>query len=45
MDITARIMIGNITSWSDPSIVALNPGVPLPNTNVWSTLLNTAHHH
>jgi ABC-type phosphate transport system substrate-binding protein len=36
MDITARIMLGNITSWSDPVIVALNPGVPLPKANVGS---------
>jgi phosphate transport system substrate-binding protein len=36
MEVTARIMLGNITSWKDPSIVALNPGVALPHTNVLS---------
>ena len=28
----AKIFIGNITSWNDPAIKALNPGVNLPST-------------
>jgi hypothetical protein len=34
MDLVTRIMLGNITSWKDPSIVTLNPGVALPDVNV-----------
>ncbi len=30
-DVLARIFLGNITNWDDPSLVALNPGVTLPN--------------
>ena len=33
-DVTARIFSGTITSWNDPAIVALNPGVALPNTKI-----------
>jgi phosphate transport system substrate-binding protein len=33
-DILAKIFSGWITSWNDPAIVKLNPGVSLPDTNV-----------
>ena len=29
-DVLAQIFLGNVTTWDDPSIVALNPGVSLP---------------
>src|SRR5271168_1272222 len=33
-DVLAKIFSGGITNWSDPAIVALNPGVPLPNAKI-----------
>jgi phosphate transport system substrate-binding protein len=30
----ARIYLGKITTWNDPAIVALNPGVALPSTSI-----------
>lgn len=33
-DLLAQIYIGTITNWNDPSIVALNPGVGLPDTPI-----------
>jgi phosphate transport system substrate-binding protein len=30
----AGIFLGKITKWNDPAIVASNPGVSLPNTNI-----------
>ena len=30
-DVLARIFLQNITTWNDPALVALNPGVTLPN--------------
>jgi len=33
-DIIARIYMGQITKWNDPAIQALNPGVPLPSTQI-----------
>jgi len=32
--VIAQIFMGNITSWNDPAIVGLNPGVNLPNQNI-----------
>jgi phosphate ABC transporter phosphate-binding protein len=32
--IIAQIFMGNITSWSDPAIANLNPGVNLPSKNI-----------
>jgi ABC-type phosphate transport system substrate-binding protein len=34
MQLVARIFLGSITKWNDPSIVALNTGVLLPNVNI-----------
>jgi phosphate transport system substrate-binding protein len=31
MNLTSRIFLGEIYKWNHPSIVALNPGVALPN--------------
>src|ERR1700722_20404914 len=33
-DTLAGIFLGNITKWNDPKIVALNPGVDLPDTAI-----------
>lgn len=33
-DTLANIYLGNITSWKDPKIAALNPGVDLPDTAI-----------
>ena len=33
-DVLANIFLGNITKWNDPKIVALNPGVSLPDTAI-----------
>jgi phosphate transport system substrate-binding protein len=33
-DTLAGIYLGNITKWNDPKIVALNPGVALPNLGI-----------
>jgi phosphate transport system substrate-binding protein len=33
-DTLANIYLGNITKWNDPKIVALNPGVDLPDTAI-----------
>jgi len=33
-DIIAGIYMGQITKWNDPAIQALNPGVPLPSTQI-----------
>jgi phosphate transport system substrate-binding protein len=33
-DVLARIYRGDITSWNDPAVSALNPGVTLPSTRV-----------
>ena len=30
----AEIILGQVTSWNDPAIVALNPGVALPETDI-----------
>ncbi len=30
--VVADMFLGNITSWNDPKIKALNPGVNLPST-------------
>jgi phosphate transport system substrate-binding protein len=32
--VLAQMYSGSITSWKDPAIAALNPGVPLPNVRV-----------
>jgi phosphate transport system substrate-binding protein len=32
--VIADIFLGNITSWNDPKIAALNPGVNLPSTHI-----------
>jgi phosphate ABC transporter phosphate-binding protein len=32
--VIAQIFMGNITSWNDPAIANLNPGVNLPNQNI-----------
>ena len=37
-DVLANIYLGTITKWNDPAIVALNPGLNLPNTTI-----TTAH--
>lgn len=33
-DVLADIFLGKITKWNDPRIVALNPGVRLPSTDI-----------
>lgn len=33
-EVYVDIMLGNITSWSDPAIVAANPDVELPDSNI-----------
>ncbi|PAK56029.1 phosphate ABC transporter substrate-binding protein PstS, partial [Staphylococcus capitis] len=33
-DVLADIYAGTITSWNDPKIVALNPGVKLPEVAI-----------
>lgn len=33
-DALAKIFSGAIRNWNDPVLAALNPGVPLPNTNI-----------
>ena len=33
-DVLAKIFSGGIINWSDPAIVALNPGVSLPNAKI-----------
>jgi len=33
-EVVAGIYLGNITKWNDPKIVALNPGVELPDTGI-----------
>lgn len=33
-DTIAKIWLGKITKWNDPQIVALNPGVKLPNASI-----------
>lgn len=30
-DVLAKIFLGNISMWNDPALVALNPGVTMPN--------------
>lgn len=32
--VIAQIFLGNITSWNDPALVSLNPGVNLPNQKI-----------
>jgi phosphate transport system substrate-binding protein len=32
--VIANIFLGKVTSWNDPSIAALNPGVNLPDTHI-----------
>src|SRR6266581_1533775 len=32
--VLAEIFLGNVTSWNDPTIAALNPGVSLPSTTI-----------
>jgi phosphate transport system substrate-binding protein len=32
--VLARIFLGQITSWNDPAITALNPGINLPGTPI-----------
>jgi phosphate transport system substrate-binding protein len=32
--ILARIFLGNITKWNDPILLALNPGLALPNVDI-----------
>jgi phosphate transport system substrate-binding protein len=32
--VLANIFLGKVTSWNDPSIAALNPGVNLPSTHI-----------
>lgn len=32
--VLANIYLGKVTSWNDPSIAALNPGVKLPSTHI-----------
>jgi phosphate transport system substrate-binding protein len=32
--VIAGIYMGTITKWNDPALVALNPGVPLPNSHI-----------
>jgi phosphate transport system substrate-binding protein len=34
-DVLAKIFSGQIYNWNDPQIVALNPGVTLPDTKIW----------
>jgi phosphate transport system substrate-binding protein len=33
-EVTAKIFLGKITTWNDPAIAALNPGVTLPSTKI-----------
>ncbi|MGH8961000.1 MAG: phosphate ABC transporter substrate-binding protein PstS [Jatrophihabitantaceae bacterium] len=33
-DVTANIFLGKITTWNDPAVTALNPGVTLPATKI-----------
>ena len=33
-DTAAKIFLGEITTWNDPAIAALNPGMQLPNTPI-----------
>ena len=33
-DVLANIYLGKVTSWNDPSIASLNPGVNLPSTHI-----------
>lgn len=33
-DVIAGIFLGRITKWNDPKLVALNPGLSLPNTDL-----------
>jgi phosphate transport system substrate-binding protein len=33
-DLTAKIFLGSITTWNDPAIAAVNPGVKLPSTKI-----------
>jgi len=33
-DVLARIFLGTITTWNDPALVALNPGVTLPSNAI-----------
>jgi phosphate transport system substrate-binding protein len=30
----ADIFIGNISKWNDPAIIAINPGIPLPDRKI-----------
>jgi phosphate transport system substrate-binding protein len=32
--VTAKIFLGKITTWNDPAIAAINPGVTLPSTKI-----------
>ncbi len=34
-DVLAKIFSGQIFSWNDPAIAALNPGETLPDTKIW----------
>jgi phosphate transport system substrate-binding protein len=33
-ELIAKIFLGNVTTWDDPAIAALNPGVTLPGTKI-----------
>jgi phosphate transport system substrate-binding protein len=33
-DVLAKIYLGQITTWNDPAITALNPGVSIPGTHI-----------
>jgi phosphate transport system substrate-binding protein len=33
-EVTAKIFLGKVTTWNDPAITALNPGVTLPSTKI-----------
>jgi phosphate transport system substrate-binding protein len=33
-DVVAKIFLGQITTWNDPAIASLNPGVKLPSTHI-----------
>jgi len=41
-DTLANIYLGNITKWNDPKIVALNPGVDLPDLAIVPCIAPTA---
>lgn len=33
-EVTAKIFLGKITTWDDPALAAINPGVTLPSTKI-----------